>query len=197
MSGDKEEEENINEYKLVVVGDIRVGKTALTYQFIEERFREDVASTQCDSFRKQFIIDNEKCNLDILDTVGLDEVAAMSDIYNRSGHGFIIVYSITCHSSFELAALKREQIINAQERDNVPIVIVGNKCDLEADRKVTTSEGYDLAQSFHCPFFETSAKHSVNIHEPLFQLVREVRIDNQRRLNAVHQIPRNKRCIIC
>jgi GTPase KRas protein len=55
--------------------------------------------------------------------------------------------------------------------------LVGNKCDLEAERQVTTGEGQDLAKSFGCPFFESSAKTRINVEESFFSLVREIRKD--------------------
>ena len=57
------------------------------------------------------------------------------------------------------------------------MVLVGNKCDLESERQVTTGEGQDLAKSFGCPFFESSAKTRINVEESFFALVREIRKD--------------------
>jgi len=60
----------------------------------------------------------------------------------------------------------------------VPMVLSGNKCDLESERQVTTAEGQDLAKSFACPFFETSAKSRINVEEAFYDLVREIRKEN-------------------
>lgn len=59
--------------------------------------------------------------------------------------------------------------------NTVPIVIVGNKCDLESERQVSKSEGEELANILKCPFFETSGKNGSNIHNTLFQIVRIIR----------------------
>ena len=59
------------------------------------------------------------------------------------------------------------------------MVLIGNKCDLESERQVTTGEGQDLAKSFGCPFFESSAKTRINVEESFYQLVREIRRDIQ------------------
>jgi GTPase KRas protein len=62
-----------------------------------------------------------------------------------------------------------------KDEETYPIVIVGNKCDLEKDREVSTVEGRELAKSFNAPFAETSAKLRINVEDAFFQLVREIR----------------------
>ena len=101
--------------------------------------------------------------------------SAMRDQYMRTGQGFLCVYSITSRSSFEEISSFREQIHRVKEEDNVPMVLVGNKCVLEDSRVVATSEGADLAKSFGCKFLESSAKSRINVEESFFELVREIR----------------------
>jgi len=62
-----------------------------------------------------------------------------------------------------------------KDADKVPLVICGNKCDLESERQVSKNEGQELAKSFESPFMETSAKARINVEESFFQLVREIR----------------------
>jgi len=62
-----------------------------------------------------------------------------------------------------------------KDADKVPMVVVGNKCDLESERQVSKAEGQDIAKSFGCPFLETSAKSRINVEESFFELVREIR----------------------
>ena len=62
----------------------------------------------------------------------------MRDQYMRTGQGFILVYAITSRSSFDEIASFREQILRVKDKDKVPMIIVGNKSDLEAERQVTT-----------------------------------------------------------
>merc|ERR1711916_133607 len=82
---------------------------------------------------------------------------------------------ITSRSSFDEVATFREQIIRVKDADSVPMVLVGNKSDLETDRQVSTAEGGDLAKSYNIPFMETSAKTRTNVEESFFELVREIR----------------------
>src|SRR5438132_1585529 len=104
------------------------------------------------------MIDEETCLLDILDTAGQEEYSAMRDQYMRGGQGFILVYDITSRNTFDEVVNFRDNILRVKDKDHVPMVLVGNKCDMEAQRNVTTLEGRELAKSFGCPCYEASAK---------------------------------------
>ena len=101
----------------------------------------------------------------------------MRDQYMRKGHGFLFVYCITDRSSFDQLSQLRDQLLRAKDADHIPYVIAGNKCDLESERQVTKTEGMEIAKSFECPFFETSAKSAINVEEAFGELVREIRKD--------------------
>jgi GTPase KRas len=120
-------------------------------------------------------VDDETCLLDILDTAGQEEYSAMRDQYMRTGQGFLCVYAITSRSSFEEIDAFREQILRVKDEDSVPMVFVGNKCDLEDERQVTRAEGQDYAAKHNAAFHETSAKARINVEEAFFDLVREIR----------------------
>jgi len=165
----------MTEYKLVVVGGGGVGKSALTIQFIQNHFVDEYDPTIEDSYRKQVVIETETCLLDILDTAGQEEYSAMRDQYMRTGEGFILVYSITSRSSFEEIGSFREQINRAKDDSAPPIVVVGNKKDLEQERVVNYTEGAELAKSFRCPFMESSAKARINVDEAFTEVVKEIR----------------------
>ena len=91
----------------------------------------------------------------------------------KTGQGFLLVYSITSGISFETATKLRVQILRIKEENqDIPIVLVANKCDLSEERVVSTEEGRDLAAKFKCGFIEVSAKTNANVNEAFYELVR-------------------------
>jgi len=163
------------EYKLVALGSGGVGKTALTIQFTTNQFIEDYDPTIEDNYRKQTVIDGESCLLDILDTAGQEEYSALRDQYMRFGEGFLLVADITSRATFEELPKLRQLILRAKDRDHVPMVIAGNKCDLESAREMPSSEGHAMAKAFGCKYIETSAKKYSLVQNVFFELVREIR----------------------
>ncbi|XP_035309494.1 GTPase KRas-like isoform X1 [Cricetulus griseus] len=164
----------MTEYKLVVVGADGVGKSALTIQLIQNLFVDEYDPTIEDSYRKQVVIDREICHLDILDTAGLEEYSAMRDQYMRTGEGFLCVFATNNTKSFEAIHHYREQIKRVKDAEDVPMVLVGNKCDLPS-RTVDTKQAQDLAGSYGIPFIETSAKTRQRVEDAFYTLVREIR----------------------
>ena len=118
-----------------------MGKSALTIQFIQGKFIEEYDPTIEDSYRKQCAVDGESALLDILDTAGQEEYAAMREQYIRAGQGFLLVYAINNSASFEEMQQFVQQINRAKQSSNVPIILVGNKCDLEEFREVSFATG--------------------------------------------------------
>lgn len=164
----------MQEYKLVVVGGGGVGKSALTIQLIQSHFVDEYDPTIEDSYRKQCNIDGEQLMLDILDTAGQEEYSAMREQYMRTGEGFLLVYAINSRNSMEELQVFYEQIQRVKDSENVPVLVVGNKSDLEIERQVSFEEGQAFAKLLNCPFIETSAKQRINVEEAFFSLVRLV-----------------------
>eukprot|EP00041_Stephanoeca_diplocostata_P012214 m.203794 g.203794 ORF g.203794 m.203794 type:complete len:189 (+) comp18861_c1_seq2:196-762(+) len=165
----------MKEYKLVVLGSGGVGKSALTVQFVQGIFVEKYDPTIEDSYRKQVEVDGQQCMLEILDTAGTEQFTAMRDLYMKNGQGFVLVYSITAQSTFGDLSELRDQILRVKDTDDVPLVLVGNKCDLEDERVVGKDQGQTLANSFkNCTFLETSAKMKINVNQIFYDLVTQI-----------------------
>ncbi|KAL4622686.1 Ha-ras Harvey sarcoma viral oncogeneb-like [Arapaima gigas] len=190
--------DKMTEYKLVVVGAGGVGKSALTIQLIQNHFVDEYDPTIEDSYRKQVVIDGETCLLDILDTAGQEEYSAMRDQYMRTGEGFLCVFAINNTKSFEDIHQYREQIKRVKDSDDVPMVLVGNKCDLPA-RTVDTRQAQELARSYGIPYIETSAKTRQGVEDAFYTLVREIRQHKLRKLNPPDESGQdclNCRCVL-
>ena len=164
-------------YKVVLLGEGGVGKSALTLQFVSHIFHEDHDPTIEDAYQKQVVIDGHACILDVLDTAGQEEFTAMREQYMRGGEGFIVVYSVIDRSSFEKIRKFKdmiEKVRNCEIKD-IPLVLAGNKKDLGDKRKVTKVDGETLAQDLSCPFFGTSAAIRDNVDEVFQEVVRVIR----------------------
>ncbi|ETE60910.1 Ras-related protein Ral-A, partial [Ophiophagus hannah] len=162
-------------HKVIMVGSGGVGKSALTLQFMYDEFVEDYEPTKADSYRKRVVLDGEEVQIDILDTAGQEDYAAIRDNYFRSGEGFLCVFSITELESFAATADFREQILRVKEDENVPFLLVGNKSDLEDRRQVSVEEAKTRADQWNVNYVETSAKTRANVDKVFFDLMREIR----------------------
>jgi len=99
----------------------------------------------------------------------------------RPCQAFVLVYSITSRSSFDDLTVSRDQIFRVKDTEKLPMVLVGNNCELEDDRVVTKEQGSSLALEWGIPFFEASAKKSINVDEVFLELAREI-IRNDKRI---------------
>uniref|UniRef100_A0A8D1ZZH3 Ras-related protein R-Ras2 n=1 Tax=Sus scrofa TaxID=9823 RepID=A0A8D1ZZH3_PIG len=162
-------------YRLVVVGGGGVGKSALTIQFIQSYFVTDYDPTIEDSYTKQCVIDDRAARLDILDTAGQEEFGAMREQYMRTGEGFLLVFSVTDRGSFEEIYKFQRQILRVKDRDEFPMILIGNKADLDHQRQVTQEEGQQLARQLKVTYMEASAKIRMNVDQAFHELVRVIR----------------------
>ena len=93
----------------------------------------------------------------------------------RHGEGFIFVYSVTDFNSFQMLTKHLKTLERVRDFEPVPIVLVGNKADLEKNRQISYNEGAALANEMDCAFLETSARARKNIEETFYGIVREIR----------------------
>ncbi|KKK25175.1 hypothetical protein AOCH_004550 [Aspergillus ochraceoroseus] len=106
---------------------------------------------------------------------GTEQFTAMRELYMKQGQGFLLVFSITSMSSLNELSELREQIIRIKDDEKVPIVIVGNKSDLEEDRAVPRARAFALSQSWgNAPYYETSARRRANVNEVFIDLCRQI-----------------------
>ncbi|KAF7496533.1 Ras-related protein Ral-a [Sarcoptes scabiei] len=151
-------------HKIIMVGAGGVGKSALTLQYMYKEFVTDYEPTKADSYRTNAKVDGQDVTVDILDTAGQEDYAAIRDNYFRSGEGFMCVFSIIEHESF--AAINEfRTILRVKGDEKIPMILVGNKADLSNDRKVTYEEASLLAHQWNIPYIETSAKLYTNVDE--------------------------------
>ena len=166
----------MRESKIVVLGCRGVGKSALTVRFVRRVFTESHEPTIEDCYRKTVDVGGEVNMLEILDTAGTSEFAALRHFYLEFGHGFVLVYSVTSPESLEYLRELRNQLVEARGSDDVPVVVVANKSDsAECDRAVSREEGRHFTAQFHgASFYETSVKDNVNVEEIFHDLIGQI-----------------------
>ena len=145
------------------------------------------------------MLDGEECQVDILDTAGQEDYAAIRDNYIRSGEGFLCVFSICEPESFSSTTELREQILRVKTEENVPFILIGNKVDLEEKRQVTAEEGETRAKDWNVPYVETSAKTKVNVEKVFFDLMRMIKSrksDDSSKPGTKNKPARKRRCVI-
>src|SRR5271169_3433910 len=109
----------------------------------------------------------------------------MRDHQMRDRQGFILVYDITNPASLSDLHDLHQQILRnkltAHSKATVPLVLVGNKLDLASERRVSLATAQEVATSWNCSLFETSAKVRVNVDEVFDEIVRSVLREQRRR----------------
>lgn len=152
--------------RVVVLGATGVGKTAIVHRFFYETFPVNHVPTVEEMHNTVYELSGSTLNLDVLDTSGYYEFPAMRRLAIKTGDAFILVYAINDSESFRYVSTLRELILEMRQKgdENVPIVVVGNKCDLEDSREVSK----DITESvvtidWENGFVEASAKDNVNI----------------------------------
>ncbi|KAI0322267.1 ras protein [Amylostereum chailletii] len=166
----------MDSWRVAVLGDGGVGKTALAVQFTLNCFTYD--PTIEDAYRKQLVVDNRMCFVEVIDTAGQEEYATLRDQWVREGQGFILVYSIASRATFERLEVFRQSMMRVKRQKPI-FMLVGNKADKYNEREVSRDEGQAMARAFGCEFMETSAKTAQNVERLFTNLVRMLRQTKQ------------------
>jgi len=160
--------------KIVVLGKSLVGKSAMTFRFINDQFPKEHDTTIEDQYKTSITLDGCTLKLEILDTAGQDDYQSMLETWINFGSCFLLVYSIDSPESFVEAKKKYEKVALIKGKDIFTCILVGNKCDLSDDlRKVSKSEAEEFAQSKNIPFLECSALNTINVKESFIKVAHD------------------------
>jgi len=160
---------------LAIMGASGVGKSALTIRLVTNFWVGEHEATIEDRFSYEMKVDGEVTKVDVLDTAGQEEYSSLHDHWIREGTGYLLVYSITDAASFEALRTIYKKVLRVRDAESAPVVLVGNKCDLESAREVSEDDARALAAEWGCPFMEVSAKAQVRNRECFEELVRTIR----------------------
>ncbi len=181
----------MTEVKLCVLGGGAVGKSAITINFVHSHFVELYDPTIEDNYRRTFNVDGEMYLMDVLDTAGQEDFTVLRDSYMRTSEAFILVYDITNTDSFAEIQKIYSQMCMARDSTDVPLLLLGNKCDLTDQRKVAREAASEFANGVGAAFLETSAKQRINIDESFTAIVREI-VKHKEQKIAMTKKPKRK-----
>lgn len=161
-------------FKVLLIGNSSVGKSSLLLRFVDNAWSDLFVPTIGVDFKiKTMTIDSKNVKLQIWDTAGQERFKNITASYYRGAHGILVVYDITDMESFK--NINNWLIeIEKNANKNVYKILIGNKCDLEEKRTVSTQQGKELAETYGMQFIETSAKSNTNVSEAFELLGKEI-----------------------
>jgi len=160
--------------KIMLIGDSAVGKSCLLLRFSDDQFANSYVTTIGIDFKiKTLTLDGKRLKLQIWDTAGQERYRAITNAYYRGASGIMVIYDITSTQSFE-SVRNWVRTIDEHAAKDVQKMLLGNKCDMEAQRTVPASIGRALADDFSMAFLEVSARNDINVQAAFLTLARTI-----------------------
>ena len=161
--------------KICLLGEANVGKTSLVYRFVENKFRENYKSTLgVNLLKKDFVLDEYgKVSAQIWDLGGQESFKNLRKLYLEGANGALLVYDTTKRKTFE----KLDDWVNSfkvARGDDKPLVLIGNKIDLNDKIAVSEKEAGDFARVNNMSFIVTSAKTGEGVEESFKNLIKSI-----------------------
>jgi len=184
-------------FKVVLLGEGRVGKTCLCLRYCKNAFTETQESTiQATYLDKRLNLGKKSVCLQIWDTAGQERFHALGPIYYRDSHGALLVYDITDRESFSKVRNWVEEL-RQQQGNSMQLVIAGNKSDLEKKRQVDDAEASAFAQSVGATHMLCSAKTGKGVEEVFLELTKLMLAEEAKKAAGQGaQMPDNKRRVV-
>lgn len=165
--------DEIETFKILIVGNASVGKTSFLLQFVEGIFPDKHISTiGVDSKFKNIRLNERIIRLQIWDTAGQDKFKSLTKNYFKGSDGIIVMYDVTSQNSFIDCRNWISQIKDNVK--NLSVMLIANKIDIKTNIAVDKRAGVELAREHGILFFETSAKDNINITEAFVELARQL-----------------------
>ena len=161
-------------FKILTIGESGVGKTCILRRFVENKFlKNHLATIGIDFKTKTLNINNQEIKLKIWDTAGQERFRNITTQYYKGADGIVLIYDVTDDASYEKIRDWMEQILSNTKREDIGLVLLGNKCDMEP-RAVTEEQGNKMAEELKVSYFETSALTGQGINEAFNELTRDI-----------------------
>ena len=138
-----------------------------------------------DRYSKKIIqIENKKIEIEIINTSGQERLRAIPKKYFDNADGILLIYDIANKDSFNLIVSWINDI-KFYKPEKVKAILVGNKCDLINERKITIDEGQNLANELNIKFFEARAKEGTNVDELFSYIINDIHQENNPNKNSL------------
>ena len=166
--------ESSKTFKILTIGESGVGKTCILRRFVENKFlKNHLATIGIDFKTKTLNINNQEIKLKIWDTAGQERFRNITTQYYKGADGIVLIYDVTDDASYEKIRDWMEQILSNTKREDIGLVLLGNKCDMEP-RAVTEEQGNKMAEELKVSYFETSALTGQGMNEAFNELTRDI-----------------------
>ncbi|XP_021959670.1 GTP-binding protein Rheb-like [Folsomia candida] len=149
--------------RIAVLGFRSVGKSSISSQFVNGEFFEAYLPTIQNTFNKNLNLRGQEYLVTLVDTAGQDEFSIFPTQYSMDIHGYVLVYSVTDPRSLQVVQIIHDKLLDMTGSVNVPIVLVGNKKDLQDEREITPEQGRKLANSWKAQFLEASSQNQESV----------------------------------
>ncbi len=164
--------------KICLLGDGSVGKTSLVYRYIENRFSRDFKSTLGVNLLKKRVnleaeFDGKVASLQIWDLGGQSAYRKLRKLYLEGSQGALIVFDVTAQSSFDSLDEWIKSLIEIRG-DSVPMIIIGNKIDLEGQRVISQAQAVEFSKKFNSKYIETSAATGEKVEDAFKDLIMQI-----------------------
>jgi Ras-related protein Rab-8A len=179
--------------KLLLLGDMAVGKTSLMMRLTDDEFNLNIIGTAgIDLKKKTLNIEGEDVKVLIYDTAGHDRFRLIAKSQYKGSNGIVLIYDITDRKTFDNVTRWMEDIKENTD-SQVEVMLVGNKIDKANDRIVNSEEGQALGQKFGVSFVETSAKTGEGVNTAFLNIVKNIyhKIKEVPKVEVLHTQPMN------
>jgi len=155
---------------MLLLGDAAVGKTSLIKQYIKGSFAKDYKMTiGTDIFTKDIVTDEHTITLSIWDIAGQDRFKFFRQSFYRGASGAMVVFDLTRYPTFNPNVVNwLKELWNFTGK--IPVVLIGNKVDLEDLRNVRQTDVQEFADKIPCKYIETSAKTGTAVNDSFYEI---------------------------
>eukprot|EP00418_Pyrodinium_bahamense_P087752 CAMPEP_0179076968 /NCGR_PEP_ID=MMETSP0796-20121207/34375_1 /TAXON_ID=73915 /ORGANISM="Pyrodinium bahamense, Strain pbaha01" /LENGTH=211 /DNA_ID=CAMNT_0020774239 /DNA_START=71 /DNA_END=703 /DNA_ORIENTATION=- len=170
-------------FKLVLLGNSGAGKSCLLLRFADDAFTDSYITTIGVDFRfKTIPVDKKNIKLQIWDTAGQERFRTITSAYYRGADGIMLVYDICDRDSFvQIDEWLSE--VNKYVSESTCKILIGNKCDMTAERQVPKEEAQKKADDLGLAFMEVSAKDATNVEAAFQKLSGELMVKREQQGN--------------